>query len=111
MNTKENDENLEDTKENIKKCEKLFNRLNKLREERITNHAETMKTIKELAKLRDEKVFIIPSNWNGVVYHDVVIAKDKITAKDNGIIDSFYDYVDIVDGDGDILENEITEYK
>lgn len=106
-----NDENLEETKENVKKCKKLFDKLDKLREERVTNHYKTMKTIKELAEIRKEKVFIIPSDWDGVIYHDVVIAKDEKTAKDNGIIDSFYDYVDVVEGEGVILEDEIIEWE
>lgn len=102
---------IDETKENIKKCEKLFNKLDKLREERVTNHLETIKTIKELAKIKNEKVFIIPSEWNGVIYHDIVIANDEKTAKDNGIVESFYDYVDEVNGDGNILENEIIEWE
>jgi hypothetical protein len=70
---------------------------------------EILLAMKKCADLQDCKVFVIPSVYDYVVFHDYIIAKSKKDAIDYGICVSCFDEIHEIKGDGNILYDDTFE--
>ena len=87
------------------------NKIERLIKELHNKREEIKHNLLKLAKIKECRLYQIPSTYDGVDFIDYVIATDENEAKEIGITGSYYDEIFDVNGSGEVYENEIKEFK